>query len=622
MSYFFIVVNGVKKSPAEWGIKLDAQLEKRDQEKHVLTLTSTERFDAAPQFNFMAPVTVYQTDDPADAPANRKIWFQGFFAFAKSVSDRGIQVKEYQAFNLWWILERIVYRQNRVIAAAQAFWPAAGQPQQFVGNNDLLTPNAPNTLIQATTPELYLGYDALTGALQSTGQVIANALQWANQVFNPTRRGSQNPDPSRDLCIVGTIQPAMQIPIQQVNCLSCAEVIREMLKPHPTATVQIDYSTVPPTVNVWRAPQVVAKPLDLSAHPPETIQLRPRYDLQPSAVTIWFKIVSQINDQNVITWLLDIWPAPNDPQTLLKPDLLAAVIELQGTRLTTAHVKLHRAPVDANNADAAARVAWWKIKKRELGAANVDPASVVVALPTSVVDDNGNAVDLTAYPFEMTGGEHATANLGFDAKRVTIRAQAQWNVYADNTLKALLRSENAEISVRITVTNATQDDYFPITGGVTAEPVPIGLAQALYNEWSSLQYDGSSDSLQPTVIETDDDIEQGDVVNLTGLNTSYQGLIVVGSTHQLGQRRRRLEFGVSHRLSVQDYIRLMMLWRFRFRWHNPIEANTGNVAGDGQIELGTDHPLENTDSGAAAPGKDSSVFDFTPDPAYTPPTPP
>lgn len=149
------------------------------------------------------------------------------------------------------------------------------------------------------------------------------------------------------------------------------------------------------------------------------------------------------------------------------------------------------------------------------------------------------------------------------------------------------------------------------------ERFDVGLAQALYNEWSVLQFDGSHKTATNSLLVNNDTIDQGDVVDTTGLNNNYAGLMVQSATHYLGKRIRNLEFGVPAHLSVQDYIRLMMLWRYRYRWHNPAEAVTGQPAGGSQIDLGTEHRLENTDDGAATPPVDSAISPDTTDPTKT-----
>src|SRR6266550_4098719 len=110
-------------------------------------------------------------------------------------------------------------------------------------------------LTDAVLSEIYLGENLnAAGGYTSrftTGGQIGEVIDWVNECYNPTKRGATiGRDDSLDVVTAGTIDPHTLMPITRMNTIRCADAISQCLQWEPDAVIQIDDSTLPPTINV------------------------------------------------------------------------------------------------------------------------------------------------------------------------------------------------------------------------------------------------------------------------------------------------------------------------------------------------------------------------------------
>src|SRR5262249_34743621 len=78
----------------------------------------------------------------------------------------------------------------------------------------------------------------------TTGQQILAALDWCLAPFV----NANVPPPFQ----IGRITPNVDVPIDEVRDITCAEVIHKMLRWSPDAVTYFDYTTTPPTFHCLR----------------------------------------------------------------------------------------------------------------------------------------------------------------------------------------------------------------------------------------------------------------------------------------------------------------------------------------------------------------------------------
>jgi len=108
-----------------------------------------------------------------------------------------------------------------------------------------------NPLATVFIAETFLGEDP-TEAQWTGAQAITEILNFANECWNPTKRGATSGrDNTQDLLTIGTIDCGQVFPKTRASTLSCAEAITQILRGFFPATVPwFNYATTPPTLNI------------------------------------------------------------------------------------------------------------------------------------------------------------------------------------------------------------------------------------------------------------------------------------------------------------------------------------------------------------------------------------
>jgi hypothetical protein len=205
-----VLADGSKNWPADhWGICADLELLTAAKTKGVVTLRTIEDFDAGTvQFAYKSKVVLWQDRDYSSGSfSGGSIWFQGYAGKPNRVVSDGRQNIEYQFFDVWWLLERLTFKQTRNV---------------FNGYSTPSDPRTTPTYVQVYTSEIYLG-EKPDESYQTNGEQAVEILRWLNEAYNPTRKGATSgSDPSQDVLQIGTIDPAAPIPKNRVVDPKCA----------------------------------------------------------------------------------------------------------------------------------------------------------------------------------------------------------------------------------------------------------------------------------------------------------------------------------------------------------------------------------------------------------------
>jgi hypothetical protein len=553
---------GAEKSFDDWGFSLvGSTLELFNMAPDVLALVSPGACDRAVEFAYDGAVVV-RRDRVAGAGgtfSGGTIFFRGRAVDPERVGEGAQEGLVYRFVGPWADFEECVYQQT---------W------RQFAGweNGD---PNGNPTFTETYASEVFIGM-ATDGTRLNTGEQIEDAVAWAIECGVSVQ--------------IGTIDPAVNIMLYHARDTMVSEVINQMLRVSPDCVGFFDYATTPPTFHVRSLANMTSVALDVRGHP--GLRLRPRHDLQVPAVCLKFKILDVIDGR----------PCPvivqqNYPLTATGKERRALIhtIELAGTELSHLQVQISCAAIGAvQSANNDIRLAWWKGRDPQLGSTKVNPNTVTVSV-AEVTDESGNPVSLDAYPFELIDGAVDTwmssGGVSGSWKRVTVKAVATFDLYriasgwADPNAAKFLVEKQRQIELSATgviVTNLPTGTYRRTESYVEGEAVPLGLAQAIYESHSALQFEGSVTLVGAEVPA--DAPGLGCKVDVQTGDATYANCMVQGVAMDLGSGKVTLRVGPAAHLGVSDLIELMRVNRYRVVQHSPATRTSASVS-SGTITL-------------------------------------
>jgi hypothetical protein len=464
------------------------------QSPDTISLTQDGAYDADAVIPYGIKATVFRAGAP---------WFQGT---CTAIARRGSGSDESIQFTLsgpWWQLEQITYEQ-----AATRY--LAGSQQLVLSPRSILGSDVDGQRIDSAA--------AITDALQFALTSLGSAAQFQ----------------------IGTINAPAQIPWEEVNALTCAELIRRVLRYAPDRVVYFDYATTLPTLHI--VPRASLPTLTYAIGTDVTLidnAITPRNDLQRDGVVITYERTDIIdgNEQRVIT--RDQAGTTSDPLRTLR-----LYIDLTGGNVSFLRQQVKTATIQASSA------AWWTQRHAKLQGAT----SVSIANSSQTAIDDGEANDGTEYPRELMSG--AIANW-------MAQGACEQVITADVTYTPPGGSPKTEkLRINLTGTNATTQIYSTVGSASPAEPTPVGLAADILSSIQTLQYDG-------TIILEDADIAAthhiAHRIHLTGGRPEWaaMGAQIYHVDYDIDAGRTVIRFGVAQHLSASDLLALYRTARDR-----------------------------------------------------------
>jgi hypothetical protein len=571
-----LVYNGTEKSLSDWGITADVSLALESKAKDVVRVRTIEGFGDTLQWAYDGVVKIKDGDGVT--------LFQGYVGQPTRNTDGGAEWVEYPIYNVWWKLERLIFKQTRNMFAG---WTVAGHP------------DTPPIYVQEFTSEVYVG-EKQDQTYQTNGQQVVEVLDWVNRCWNPTWKTITTPtDATQNEVQYPALSsyPSVSIPKSRLNDVFCHEAIINVLRYSPDRAVSWDYSTSPPTLKLIALSAAPEITITITADQERRIKASPQFDRQLNGVMIHYKTTDVVDGFTSSRISVDKFPTTIDD---FATDVSVHTIDLVGATVTrvTADVKV-KALADAIGSDATARKEWWKVFCPELSAVGVDDASIAIDVAT--VD---GSPDLTVYKNVLlphSGLSDWLNDLGIVAQEATVRAKATFDRYTDATLKVKAASHAPkEVHVRVVLTNAITFIYTGIQHAEAGEPVPVGVAEAVYNSVKDLQHAGSIDLIgdQAKVLgrrdEVRTDIKPGVKLKLVGPTTTFTNCLVQSATLEPHYGRISVVFGPSSSLDIQERIELQRVGRFRLTYNMPSGRSDGSLSGGAKVSLSNQTPKENT----------------------------
>jgi hypothetical protein len=558
--------NGVEKSAADWGL-CELVRERINQMTDVVTFRAEGTpSDADPIFAHGSTVRLFENGTP---------WFYGRVVQAPGRASAKAEDQLYRLAGPWWYLENLVFQQ---------IW-------QTTDGTDV-------TLIPTNKSRLILSQDS-DGTKLATGAAILEVLAYA------TARGAP--------ITVGAVTPDAIAPYAEALDRSCAEVIRNFLRWTPDATAAFDYTTTPyPTLSIHRRADAPTVTLPAYGAPVSGLDLTPRYDLQVPAVVLKFEQTNDI-DNDTFTSLI-VQPAPS---TATGDELGAMVmtLDLSGARATYQKQPVLTTPIPQSDTTAGV-IDWWKGKFAWLNDFEDSDLIVVSGTQTVTIEDPTDYPDITVsdVPNELLKGS-ISAWMNLNAAPLLVSATLQYTGTATDESSAVFDATNQRVVyTRVTGTNAETQTYSRLTSETEAEPVPEGLAQAIYDAASVLQYDGA---LELTEEDCSGVTAPGSLLNLTGGRAEWATMAAqiqrVEEMIDLGQTR--VTVGPAKQLGHADLATLLRVNRSRRLSFRLSERTTGSGSGNAAKVQGGEH-TPRSDSlfrpsagGAPAVNKPFQIFD-------------
>jgi len=587
-----LAYSGTEKALGDWGLCADFGVELANKGRDSVTMRSTEGFDAAvpAQFAWGAAVTIWRDRTAASGGGftGGTMFFQGYVGDTRRLNVQGRENIQYSLYGPWWLLERLQFMQGRSVFNG---WATPGQPSSGA------------TLKTLYTPEVYLGEKA-DETWQTNGQQIVEVLNWVNECYNPTKRGATSGrDNSQDVIQIGTIDPAVNFPKTRANDIFCAEALVNVLRWSPDVVCWFDYTTSPPTFNARALGNLAAVAATITAEQERQVELAPRYERQLAGVVIEYKQTNVFNGFAWPQYYYDIYPAGITDYT---PNCSRHFVELDGAQVTKIDVAVQVIPVAPAVSDTPSdRLSWWESVDMTLDDPNIDPATIAIDVAT-ITDGDGNPVDIGMYPNTLVKGQ-LSAWMGVQWTDVTVAANVSFTRYDDTAHKHLSGTvTKRQISHRLTLTNATSQTYRTTTFYDPGESVPTGVAQAVYNSLSTLQYSGA---VTFAASQVRSGIAVGNSLTLVGPANTYSNLLVqsVRAVPHLGWLT--VSYGPSARLDAPELIELARCCRWRTIYNMPSGRSTGQAPGCADVGLGSATAKENTQYGIPSYSFQAATYD-------------
>jgi len=493
----------------------------------------------------------YAVDDMLKIYRDGVLWFSGTLTDIKTELRGAGEVWAHTVKGPWYRLEQLVFQQPWTYHAGILY-----------SSHLLLNLAAPNTAV-------------------STIDQITAVLSWVN--YAAQQRGEN------DVLQIGSILPgtALYAPIDEVRDMTCAEVIRRELRWHRDAVVYWDYTTDPPTIHILTRAAMQTHDLDIGTIGVDLLDVKPRHDIQLPAVVIRYERTSKIDGEDVMDFATDAAPSG---ATGLEEGALLATISLQGVQAQDVKATLATQPILAEDPDSQTQLNWW-----------LDHLPAWKALY-----DAGRLTDLTiigvetqpannTLPNELTSGQIAPW-MQKQSQTVSYTAKISGKIISESGQTYEEFSER-RISVKLTATDATSGEYRALQSFQSADPLPIGVAQSLYDALSPLQYEGTLRIMQS---EAGADQIIGRQLRVSGSGTALDGelSLIQSVSEAIDSGTTVIAFGPPSHLSPQDIIAALQLSRYRRRWTAPQTQADGSLA-NASVTLGQQTSKESVNDAPA-----------------------
>ena len=261
---------------------------------------------------------------------------------------------------------------------------------------------------------------------------------------------------------VGVVDADSAMLADEARDLSCAQALARTLKWTPNSSVYFDYSADGlPVLNVRRRGTLETKTISTAAGNVLSATVSPRNDLLVDGVSIKYESEHKINDNVFLGISEEKYP---DSISSNAKKTVVMTVDLDGERSSSTSYKIVCGTIDTNS------VQWWR---RHVPA---------LADETSMAVVESSRSDST-YSRELLSGSIVAA-MNFKTLPIVAKAKIKYTK-GDGTVVT------KNVAANILSTNAASGTYTVWRTLQFAEPRPNGLAKAIFEAVSDLQYEGS-----------------------------------------------------------------------------------------------------------------------------------
>ncbi len=599
MSFWTLSYNNTEKSLADWGVsnvirRLVSQgLDDLSFKTDGLAADSSPLFAA---FGKNVTLSRNRTLNPDGSFSGGAPWFSGIVTQVPRVGASDSEQLAYRVAGPWWYLENLVFQQPYQNVFLGFATDSHGHQTPQYGS--------------ATSSHLFLnqgGDPAILTKINNGAQII-EALNWALKPF--TTAGS--PPPFQ----IGVVTPAVDVPIEETRDITCAEVIRKMLRWSPEAVAWFDYTTSPPTFNCKGRASLPAVNLPLNGVGASSsivvdLNVNARYDLQAPSVQIFYEISNSVNGVRSLSISKDFYPNPLPTDPVSQFRALQFTVDLQGLASNVVSATVATDPLSPTDPN------WWFARHPELVPydATANPNSNISSItfdtanlsrvPNPPLDASGNPVTDPGWTNELTQGQLASW-IPYSSQRLTLKIPA--HITYRNGTKPL----NTTITYQCNSTNCPGGAFTSSNVTALPEPVPVGLAQAIWQAVSVLQFQGGVRLLEP---ECSGSLLIGSLLNITGGSDSdwaSMNALVQEVEEDIDCGTTTVSFGPAKHLGAGDLTNLLRVNRFRVTLSPYTMRADGSASGNTDpLDIARSLPEKNSVTGGSP--ANPHVVSATPD---------
>ncbi len=467
--------------------------------------------------------------------------FKGTRVAHRSIFGGSAEAKSYTFADAWYNLQRRVFHQ---------IW------NTYVGG----------VLTQAQTSHLLLNYSLTTGIL-SIGDMITAVINYAQ---------------TQGVAIqAGNISIPAKPPVRETLGQQCAPLIIDQLKWAPDAVVWIDYSFDPPAFHCQQPSEtdIVTLPVLALASIISKIEVQAQEEAVVPGINLQFEKYDTINGEQKRVLEIDAYPVGT---TGREENALSQCINLQGYNATVVNASITAALLDYTNLE------WWKgqTKYSWLNDPNIRVSAVATPINGHPTSARTGTLNLENY---LVDGQVADW-MEFQSEHIEVQIIVKVELYAGASTLDLDEATNVfekvlTLSVVSTDAPVGQSDVSQIQSFEEGDPTPVGLARSLYGSLSRTEYFGG---LTITELECSGAINLGQRLNLTGGAAAWQAMEarVQAIVEHIDTGETFLTLGPSPTRSVDAIIELLHANYIRRRWTSAHSQETGEISGNGVVELG------------------------------------
>lgn len=332
------------------------------------------------------------------------------------------------------------------------------------------------------------------------------------------------------------------------------------------------------------------------------LQVNARYDLQAPSVQIFYETISKVNGSESLSLVKDFYPNPLPADPAKQFASLQFTVDLQGLQASVTTAKITCDPILPEDPN------WWLGKHPEyepydpsdpadadnnIASFTID-ANSLQRSPNPATDSHGNPVNDLGYTTELTTGQLADW-MPFKSQRISLSVNATIT-YRQGEVKPVV------LSYQCLSTNATSGNYTSQQIAAYPEPVPVGLAEFIYDAISILQFEG-----QMTLQEEDvsGSVNIGNLFNLSGgalAEWSTMAAMVQSITEDIDNGTTEIQFGPPRQLNAGELVDLLRVNRLRLiRSSYSMRADGTPSDNSANVDLGQNTPEKNSIAGTAPP---------------------